>query len=94
LPTDLPEGIEVDISVLVAIDDMITVGDIKLDEKIEMVTSPEQVIVKIEEPRAEEVIETPEAEVAPGDVPATEQKSEEEKAADEAKKAEEEKAEE
>jgi hypothetical protein len=55
---------------------MITVGDIKLDEKIEMVTSPEQVIVKIEEPRAEEVIETPEAEVAPGDVPATEQKSE------------------
>ena len=37
LPTDLPEAIEVDISVLNAIDDMITVGDIKLDEKVEMV---------------------------------------------------------
>ena len=36
LPTDLPEAIEVDISVLNAIDDMITVGDIKLDEKVEM----------------------------------------------------------
>lgn len=84
LPTDLPEAIEIDISVLNAIDDMIIVGDIKLDEKVEMVTAPEQVIVKIEEPRAEEVIEAPEAEVAPGEVPATEQKSDEEKAAEEA----------
>ncbi|MDD4785180.1 MAG: 50S ribosomal protein L25 [Candidatus Shapirobacteria bacterium] len=84
LPTDLPESIEIDISVLNTIDDMITVGDIKLDEKVEMVTVPEQVIVKIEEPRAEEVIETPETEVSPEDVPATEQKSDEEKAAEEA----------
>ncbi|MDD4026583.1 MAG: 50S ribosomal protein L25 [Candidatus Shapirobacteria bacterium] len=76
LPTDLPKSIEVDISVLNAVDDAITVADIKLDEKVEMVTSLEQVIVKIEAPRAEEVIETPETEVVPEDVPATEQKSE------------------
>lgn len=88
LPTDLPESITVDISVLNAIDDMITVGDIKLEEKMEMVTAPEQVIVKIEEPRAEEIIETPAEEVAPGEVPAMNQKTEEEKAADEAEKAE------
>ncbi len=76
LPTDLPENITVDISILNEIDDMITVGDIKLDEKIEMVTAPDQVIVKIEEPRAEEVVEAPEAEVTPGEVPAMNQKAE------------------
>jgi large subunit ribosomal protein L25 len=93
LPTDLPENIIVDISILNIVGDTITVGDIKLDEKVTMVTLAEQVIVKIEEPRAEEVIETPEVEVAPGEVPATEQKSDEEKAADEAEKKEEEKEE-
>jgi len=93
LPADLPEIIEIDLSALNTIDDMITVGDIKLDEKVEMVTSPEQVIVKIEEPRAEEINEDTEDEVTPGDVPATEQKTEEEKAAIEEKKAEEEKTE-
>ena len=90
LPTDLPEKIEVDISILNAVDDMITVGDIKLGEKVEMITPLDQVIVKIEEPRAEEVIEAPETEVAPGEVPATEQKTEEEKATAEAEKAKEE----
>ncbi|MDD2483235.1 MAG: 50S ribosomal protein L25 [Candidatus Shapirobacteria bacterium] len=90
LPTDLPESITVDISILNAIDDAITVGDIKLDDKVVMITLPEQVIVKIEEPRAEEVIETPEAEVTPGEVPAMNQKTEEEKAASEAEKKEEE----
>ncbi len=91
LPTDLPKEIEIDISVLNAVDDMITVGDIKLDEKVGMVTPAEQVIVKIEEPRAEEVVEVPEAEIAPGEVPAINQKTEEEKAADEAENKEEEK---
>jgi large subunit ribosomal protein L25 len=88
LPTDLPENITVDISILSAVGDTITVGDIKLDEKVEMVTPVEQVIVKIEEPRAEEVIEAPVEEVAPGEVPAMNQKTEEEKAADEAEEAE------
>lgn len=90
LPADLPESITVDISGLNQVDDMITVGDIKLEGKVEMVTAPDQVIVKIEEQRAEEVIETPTEEVAPGEVPAMNQKTEEEKAAAEAEKKEEE----
>lgn len=89
LPTDLPENITVDISILNAIGDTITVADIKLDDKVEMITPLEQVIVKIEEPRAEEIIEAPVEEVAPLDVPAMNQKTEEEKAADEAEKTEE-----
>ena len=82
LPTDLPENIIVDISGLLAVDDMITVADIKLEGKVEMVTNGDQVIVKIEEPRAEEEILGPVEEVAPGDVPAMNQKTEEEKAAE------------
>jgi len=85
LPTDLPENIIVDISILNAVDDMITVGDIKLDEKVEMVTQPDQVIVKIEEPRVEE--EAPAEETETVVAPAMNQKTEEEKAAAEAEKA-------
>ena len=87
LPSDLPESITVDISGLIAINDMITVGDIKLDEKVEMVTSFDQAIVKIEEPRAEEEIVAPEAEEGVTVAPAMNQKTEEEKAAAEAEKA-------
>lgn len=57
LPTNLPEKFEVDISVLNAIDDMITVADIEIDDKVEMVTALDQVIVKIEAQRVEEVVE-------------------------------------
>jgi large subunit ribosomal protein L25 len=103
LPTDLPKNIEVDLSILKAVDDMINVADLKIDnEKLTVMTHLEQVIIKIEEPRVEEeILPTPEeveegeegGEVAPGDVPATEQKTEEEKEADDAKKAEEKKEE-
>ena len=78
LPADLPESITVDITVLNTVDDMITVGDIKLDEKMEMVTQADQVIVKVEKPRVEE--EAPVEEVTAGEVPAMNQKTEEEKA--------------
>lgn len=89
LPTNLPESITVDISVLNEVDDMITVGDIKLDDKVEMVTDADQVIVKIEEQRAEE--EAPVEEVAPGEVPAMNQKTD--SASDESSADKEEKAE-
>ena len=79
LPADLPESIIVDITALNTVDDMITVGDIKLDEKMEMVTQLDQVIVKVEKPRVEE--ESPVEEVVVGEVPAMNQKTEEEKAA-------------
>ena len=91
LPADLPENIEVDLSVLDNLEATITVADLKIDiSKLEILTDAEQLIAKVEEPRAEEVAPVEEI-VAPGDVPATEQKTEEEKAADEAEKKENEK---
>lgn len=75
LPAELPEKIEVDISVLKTLEDMITVGDLKLGDKITVQTPTEMVIAKVEEPREEEEIPV-EPEVAPGEVPATEQKPE------------------
>lgn len=81
LPSDLPEKIEVDISALAEVDNKIYVAELNIDRNlIEVKNDPEQVVVIIEAPRVEEepVVE---AEVAPEDVPATAQKTEEEKAA-------------
>jgi large subunit ribosomal protein L25 len=76
LPADLPEKIEVDISGMETLEAMICASDLKLPEKVELKTAGEQVIVKVEEPKEEE--EPVAEEVAPGDVPATEQKAPEE----------------
>lgn len=84
LPADLPESITVDISKLENLESMITVADLIVDRsKVEILNAVDQVIIKIEEPRAEEEPVVTE-EVAPGDVPATEQKTPEELAAAEA----------
>ena len=76
LPGDLPETIEVDISSLLEPHTAILVSDLKVSEKVEIKTLPDQVIVKIEEPKVEEepVVE----ETVPIDVPATAQKAPEE----------------
>jgi len=76
LPTDLPEKIEIDISGMDTLESVITVGDIKVADNVEIKTDLTQVIVKVEEPKVEE--EPVAEEVAPGDVPATEQKAGEE----------------
>lgn len=61
LPADLPEKIEVDISGLENLEQMITVADLKIDkDKLTILTDLEQVVVKSEEPK-EEVIEMVEA---------------------------------
>ena len=65
LPQDLPAKIEVDISGLMSIDDSITVADLKLGDKITVLTDPEEVIVSVsyaqQEPAAEgEAVEEPE----------------------------------
>ncbi len=81
LPADLPESIEVDLSVLDNLEATITVADLKIDtSKLEILTDAEQLIAKTEEPRAEEEV-APVEEVAPGEVPAMNQKTEEEKEA-------------
>jgi len=82
LPADLPERIEVDLTKLETLEAVITVGDLKVDEKISLKTPADQVIAKTEAPRAEEAAPVAEATAAPGEVPATEQKAPEEKAAE------------
>jgi len=92
LPADLPEKIEIDLSALETLESVITVANINIDlSKLEIKTDKEQLIAKVEEPRAEEEVIAPVEEVAPGDVPAMNQKTDEEKEADENAKVEEEK---
>ena len=63
LPTDLPESIEADISKLVNIGDSLTVADLKVDRKTVTITADEEmVIVSIQEPTKEEVVEETPAE--------------------------------
>ena len=88
---DLPEKIEVDLSALETIESVVTIADLNVDRtKVEIKNDPEQVVVKVDEPKVEEepvVEETGEVVVAP----AMNQKTPEEKAADDAKAAEEKK---
>lgn len=93
LPADLPEKIEIDLSALETLESVITVADISIDlSKLEIKTDKEQLIAKVEEPRVEEEVVAPVEEVAPGDVPAMNQKTEEEKETDDKAKTEEDSA--
>jgi len=81
LPADLPESIEVDLAVLDNLEATVTVADLKIDtSKLEILTDTEQLIVKVEEPRVEEEA-APVEETTPVDVPAMNQKTDEEKEA-------------
>ncbi len=94
LPTDLPDKFEIDISKLTKVGDVITVAELDYDkEKVELKVADDQLIAKIEEPAPEEIIEETTEEVAPGDVPTTEQKTPEELEAEEKEKAKDEKTE-
>ncbi len=66
LPLDLPSSIDVDLSKLTEIHDLIHVGDIELPEKVKINSDPETVVVSIIEPRKEEPEEETES-VADGD---------------------------
>lgn len=73
LPTDLPEKFEVDTSELAEVDQAIYVKDLKYDKsKVEVKNDPEEIVVKVEPPQKEEVVEvTPVVAVgAEGAVPA------------------------
>lgn len=83
LPDHLPEKIVVDISGLIEVDQAIFVKDLKVSKDVEIKTDMESIIVKVEPPTKEEVVEvvaTPaEGEVAApadGNKPAEEPKSE------------------
>lgn len=69
LPTDLPEKFEVDTSILAEVDQAIYVKDLKVDTTIiEIMTDADEIVVKVEPPQKEEVVEVPVA--AEGEVPA------------------------
>jgi large subunit ribosomal protein L25 len=57
LPQDLPERIEVDLSILKEIGDAIHVGDIKLPANIRVLTDLEEIVAVVTAPEAEEVEE-------------------------------------
>jgi large subunit ribosomal protein L25 len=78
LPADLPEHIEVELSVLEELDSIITVADLNIDKSnIEVLTHEEQLVAKTEEPKEEEEIPE-EEELSPEDVEATAQKGDKE----------------
>ena len=52
LPTDLPRRIEVDLSLLEEMNQAIHVREIPIDDRLEVLTDADQVVVHVEEPRA------------------------------------------
>lgn len=71
LPTELPEKLEVNVEHLEAIDEQIIVSGIKAPEGVEILTDPEQIVVKIVEPVVEEPEEEAPAEGEAGEGEAT-----------------------
>jgi large subunit ribosomal protein L25 len=57
LPADLPENFEVDISKLITFEDAIAVKDIKVSDKVEILSDPETIIASVQEPRTQEELE-------------------------------------
>jgi large subunit ribosomal protein L25 len=57
LPADLPRNIEVDLSVLEEIEQAIHVRDIAVDEAVEVLTDPDQVVARVMESKFEKLVE-------------------------------------
>ncbi len=64
LPEELPENIEVNVEPLAAIDEQITVADLKKPAGVEILAAPDQVVVKIAELVTKEAQEEAAAEAA------------------------------
>ena len=54
LPADLPHAIEVDITSLNNFEDAIRVSDLKIPDRVEVITNSEEVVAAVEAPRTEE----------------------------------------
>lgn len=63
LPADLPEQLEVDISVLDDFDKTITAGDLAIPAGVELLTPAEELIAKVEPPRSDEELEALDEEI-------------------------------
>lgn len=86
LPTELPDKLEIDIGQLKAIDDTISVADLKVTKGVKILTGAKQILAKIEPPTKEEEVAPPpeaarpepvEGEVPPKEVPEKERPPEE-----------------
>lgn len=80
LPTDLPERIEIDISVLAKIGDGIRVHDVKISDKVRIVTDGDEMVavVTLAKDEAEDAAAVPGAEVAAPELSVERGKKEEE----------------
>ena len=61
LPTQIPQQIEVDISILVELDDARFVRDLTVPDGVEVLADPDQVVVKVSPPKLAAEIEAEEA---------------------------------
>ncbi|MGG0540163.1 50S ribosomal protein L25/general stress protein Ctc [Priestia aryabhattai] len=77
LPQDIPSSIDVDVSDL-GINDTITVGDIKVDKKLEITHDAEDTVASVLPPQQEEEPDSGEVQDAEGDVEAIKEKDSEE----------------
>lgn len=59
LPTDIPESIQVDISVLVDIGNTISISELSVPQEVTILTDPETVVVLAQEVKEEVVTEEP-----------------------------------
>jgi large subunit ribosomal protein L25 len=84
LPDDIPNHIEVDVSILEEADQSIYVEDIVLGEDITVLNNPDQLVAKINVRHVEKEIEVEEAEAAEeGEIEAAEEESTEESPSEE-----------
>jgi large subunit ribosomal protein L25 len=63
LPADLPEQIEVDISILDDFEKSITVGDLQIPSNVEVLTPAEELVARVEPPRSDEELEALDEEI-------------------------------
>lgn len=63
LPTDLPHQLEVDLASLKAIEDHITIADIKVPSEVKILANASDIIVVVAPPRAQEELEAAPEEV-------------------------------
>ena len=79
LPLEMPAQADVDLDILTEPDGAIRVGDISLPGNVTVLTDPDEVVVRIEQPRAEVVEEEPaEGEAEEGGGPAADAEGEQE----------------
>jgi large subunit ribosomal protein L25 len=72
LPADLPSHFTVDISVLATFDDVVRVSDLKVSDKVKILSAPEEVIVVVTAPRSEEEMKELDEKPVDADVTAVE----------------------